>query len=135
MRAAIRPLGQRLRAVRTAEVIWPIVVEASTIFGAVGLKLRLGANDSGAVQLSSGQGFEDPPAVVPGPLFRAQFSIPGGKPAERALELAWSDDRKEIDRDTEIAVDIFCEYLADAIDATKGAGVTESGPLRARPPA
>ena len=136
MRAAIRPLGQRLRSVRATEDIWPIVVEASTIFGAVGVSLRLGASKSGTLQLSSGQGFgSDSPTTVGGPFFRAQFSIPGGKPSERVLELGWSDDRKEIDRDTEIAVDIFCEYLADAIDASKGAGATESAPVRARPPA
>jgi UDP-GlcNAc:undecaprenyl-phosphate GlcNAc-1-phosphate transferase len=115
MRAGIRPLGQRLRTVRTTDEIWPIVVEASTIFGAVGVGVRLVAGNSGPPQWAFGQGLENPPAA--GQLFRAQFSVPGAKPLERVLELAWSDERKEIDRDTEIAVDIFCEYLADAIDA------------------
>jgi UDP-GlcNAc:undecaprenyl-phosphate/decaprenyl-phosphate GlcNAc-1-phosphate transferase len=135
MRAAIRPLGQRLRLVRRTEDIWPIVVEASTVFGAVGVGLRLGASKSGLTPVSLGQGFEDTPAA--GTLFRAQFSVPGGKAADRLLELGWSDERKEIDRDTEIAVDIFCEYLADALDATRklDAAATETPTVSARPPA
>ena len=39
-----------------------------------------------------------------------------GKPTDRILEVFWHDGRVEIDRDTEIAVDVFCEYLANAID-------------------
>jgi hypothetical protein len=35
------------------------------------------------------------------------------------LELAWADGRREIDRDTEIAIDIFCEYLGEAIELAK----------------
>jgi hypothetical protein len=50
--------------------------------------------------------------------YRGRFVVPGGK-AERTLELGWTDGRQEIDRDTEIAVDIFCEYLGDALDAAK----------------
>jgi UDP-GlcNAc:undecaprenyl-phosphate/decaprenyl-phosphate GlcNAc-1-phosphate transferase len=135
MRAAIRPLGQRLRSVRATDDIWPIVVEASAIFGAVGVSLRIGANNSGVTALAFEQGLED--RLADGPFFRAQFSVPGGKPPERLFELGWSDERKEIDRDTEIAVDIFCEYLADAIDATKSADAPPgeaSSPASARRP-
>ena len=32
------------------------------------------------------------------------------------LELAWPDGRREVDRDTEIAIDIFCEHLGDALE-------------------
>jgi len=119
MRAGIRPLGQRLRKVRVTADIWPIVVEASTVFGAVGVGFRIVTGSPDAAQWAFAQGLEDPPAV--GRLFRAQFSVPGGsKPLERVLELGWNDDRKEIDRDTEIAIDIFCEYLADTIDEIGG---------------
>jgi hypothetical protein len=38
--------------------------------------------------------------------------LPGGT---CALELGWRDGRREIERDIEIAIDIFCEHLADAI--------------------
>jgi UDP-GlcNAc:undecaprenyl-phosphate/decaprenyl-phosphate GlcNAc-1-phosphate transferase len=53
--------------------------------------------------------------TVPATL-RAQFVVPGGKAAEHVLELAWGDGRREIDRDTEIAIDMLCEYLAEAFE-------------------
>ena len=55
--------------------------------------------------------------------------MPSGKATERVLELGWSDGRQEIDRDTEIAVDIFCEYLGEALDIARStAGVGSSAP-------
>ena len=51
--------------------------------------------------------------------FRSRFLVPGGKTPEYLLELAWQDGRQEIDRDTEIAIDIFCEYLGDAFETVK----------------
>jgi hypothetical protein len=62
--------------------------------------------------------FDGTPADATTEPFRGRFVVPGGK-AERALELGWTDGRDEVDRDTEIAVDIFCEYLGDALDALK----------------
>jgi UDP-GlcNAc:undecaprenyl-phosphate GlcNAc-1-phosphate transferase len=137
MRAAVRPLGQRLRATRTADAIWPVIIEAAAVFGAVGVSLRLNGGSGEAGKVSLKHGLDPTPSDGEQPIFRAQFSIPGGKPLDRLLELGWNDDRKEVDRDTEIAVDIFCEYLADAIDATASTGPptdqTASSP--ARPPA
>ncbi|HVZ71750.1 MAG TPA: MraY family glycosyltransferase [Polyangia bacterium] len=117
LRAQVRPLGRRLRDVRASEELWTIVSEAGVVFGAVGIRVGLdGAPTSEDTPTAFVQ--MPPPAEATAPeLFRARFVIPGGK--ERMLELAWRDGRREIDRDTEIAVDIFCEYLGEAFDVLK----------------
>jgi UDP-GlcNAc:undecaprenyl-phosphate GlcNAc-1-phosphate transferase len=119
LRAAVRPFSQRLRRTKTLEEIWPIVTEAIPIFGAVGISLRLGASvdgNSGNLFSSGLDGLGTGSNV-----FKAQFvvPVPGGKATEQLLELVWCDGRREIDRDTEIAVDILCEYLGDAFEAVK----------------
>jgi UDP-GlcNAc:undecaprenyl-phosphate GlcNAc-1-phosphate transferase len=134
MRAAIRPLGQRLRAVHSLNDVWPIVIEASGVFGAVAVSLRLNGLGSPDAPVSFDHGVDQLSSL--GSPVKAQFSIPGGKPMDRLLELSWIDDRKEVDRDTEIAVDIFCEYLADVVDAVAArislADKSASAPARSR---
>jgi hypothetical protein len=130
LRAAVRPFSQRLRRTKTLEEIWPVVTEAISVFGAVGMNLRLGTavDGNGGNLFSSGLDGLGTGSNV----FRAQFvvPVPGGKATEQLLELVWCDGRREVDRDTEIAVDILCEYLGDAFEAVKesGASATPSPP-------
>jgi UDP-GlcNAc:undecaprenyl-phosphate/decaprenyl-phosphate GlcNAc-1-phosphate transferase len=117
LRTAIRGLGQRLRVVRDVDEIWPIAVEAMTTLGAstVSIRARLGVEDTGSVLFEHGSAEEPDPRVL-----RSQFAITGGgKSAELGLELGWSDGRQQLDRDTEGAVDILCEYLNDAFEASR----------------
>jgi UDP-GlcNAc:undecaprenyl-phosphate GlcNAc-1-phosphate transferase len=106
LRAAARPLGQRLRQVRKLDEVWAIVTEAAAVFGAATVSV-------GELTHRLQGGDDDGPA-----LFQARFVIPG---SENTLELGWLDGRREVDRDTEIAVDIFCESLADAFENVKAA--------------
>jgi UDP-GlcNAc:undecaprenyl-phosphate GlcNAc-1-phosphate transferase len=130
LRAAVRPFSQRLRRTKTLEEIWPVVTEAISVFGAVGMNLRLGTavDGNGGNLFSSGLDGLGTGSNV----FRAQFvvPVPGGKATEQLLELVWCDGRREVDRDTEIAVDILCAYLGDAFEAVKesGASATPSPP-------
>lgn len=115
LRSAVRPLGQRLRAARSAEEICELAKESLSIFGAVGVRVSMpGSTESELARFSFG--FDTLASDVG--LFRAEFAIPGGKNGERILELGWTDGRRELDRDTEIAIDVLCEYLGDAIEAT-----------------
>ena len=126
LRAAIRPLGRRLQRITRIGEISPIIVEAAGVFGAVEMNLRVGS-ESVAFAAS---GSDEPPTGEPEP-FQSQFMVPGGKTIdERALDVKWHDGRREIDRDTEIAIDILCEYIANALD-----GLHESQPPKASPPA
>jgi UDP-GlcNAc:undecaprenyl-phosphate GlcNAc-1-phosphate transferase len=124
LRAQVRPLGRRLRDVSSAEEVWVIVSEAVSIFSAVGV--RVGLSLEGTAEDTPTAFVQMPPPAEAGApeLFRARFVVPGGK--ERALELAWRDGRREVDRDTEIAIEFFCEYLAEAFDALKGRGAAAS---------
>ena len=103
LRAAARPLGQRLRQVRTLEEVWATVAEACMVFGAV--TVRLGPSPAFSHE-------REQTTVGPDQLFEARFALPS---SPCTLELGWRDGRNEIDRDTEIAVDIFCEHLAEAL--------------------
>ncbi|HVX96945.1 MAG TPA: MraY family glycosyltransferase [Polyangia bacterium] len=103
LRAAARPLGQRLRQVRSVEEAWAVVSEAGVVFGAAAI--RIGPSPSFS------QEFEQT-IVGPDHLCEARFLLTG---SNCALEISWKDGRREIGRDTEIAVEIFCEHLADAL--------------------
>jgi UDP-GlcNAc:undecaprenyl-phosphate GlcNAc-1-phosphate transferase len=116
--AAVRPLGRRLRHIRTADEVWPLIVEVAGIVGATQVRLSIDAATDGIDRKSTvfshgfGEGHES------GQTFH--FSVPGSKARERTLELGWAEERSEIDRDTEIAVDIFCEYLGESLDLLEG---------------
>ena len=90
---------------------------AAEVVNAVAIELRLEEPGPGELKppaFSAGPPMSDP-SVFPYP-----FTIPGGGRANpRTLLLGWIDGRSEIDRDTEIAVEIFCDYLGEAMDATE----------------
>jgi UDP-GlcNAc:undecaprenyl-phosphate GlcNAc-1-phosphate transferase len=114
MLAAVRPLGKKVRQLRSPEEMWPVVMEAASSVGAVRVRLRVeavGVGDS----LTFAHGFPDSDDTA----HAFRFVVPGGKSFERLLELGWSDERQEIDRDTEIAVEIFCEYLGESLDSAR----------------
>jgi UDP-GlcNAc:undecaprenyl-phosphate/decaprenyl-phosphate GlcNAc-1-phosphate transferase len=111
LRAAVRPIGRRLQQVRSMDEIVPIIHEATTVFGAATMTVRASPDDPAGVLAHP---VADDTAIG---AFRGQFIVPGGKVTDRILEVFWHDGRVEVDRDTEIAVDVFCEYLANAIDA------------------
>jgi UDP-GlcNAc:undecaprenyl-phosphate/decaprenyl-phosphate GlcNAc-1-phosphate transferase len=117
LRAAARPLGQRLRQVRTLDETWAVLAEAGVVFGAVAVRLGPSPAFSHEYEQTS---------IGPDELFEARFALPG---SPCALELGWRDGRKSIDRDTEIAVDIFCEHLADALARVTPAAAAERRPV------
>jgi UDP-GlcNAc:undecaprenyl-phosphate GlcNAc-1-phosphate transferase len=125
LRAALRPLGRKLRQLRALDEMWPIIIEAGTILGAVSVSLRVdapGASDAKTptpTTLAHGPGDQEAEGLL-----RLRFAVPGGKSADRTLELGWTDGRQEIDSDMEIAVDIFCEYLGEALDLSRPLAVS-----------
>jgi hypothetical protein len=116
MLAAVRPLGRGLRGLQTVEEMWPAVIAAAAAVGARAVTLRMkGDAAAEAARPELSHLFEG--VTEAAEVFRSQFSVPTGKRQECQLELGWIDGRTEIDRDTEIAVDVFCEYLGDALDS------------------
>jgi UDP-GlcNAc:undecaprenyl-phosphate GlcNAc-1-phosphate transferase len=131
LRAALRPLGRRLRQLHTLEEMWPIVIEASAILGATAASLHVD------LPRTPNRTTPTPTTFTHGPIdeemLRVRFGVPGGKATERVLELGWADGRKEISRDTEIAVDIFCEYLGEALELSRPPEVSGLRPPRNAP--
>jgi UDP-GlcNAc:undecaprenyl-phosphate GlcNAc-1-phosphate transferase len=125
LRAAVRPLAEQLRQAAGAEEIWETVRTASsTVFEASGVRLHLAAKDSGSDSstaiFSSGfgedpcAGGEEPEEAASDNLFRARFNLIGEKQDDGVVEFGWRDGRSEIDRDLEIAIELFCAYVAEA---------------------
>jgi hypothetical protein len=115
--------------------MWPLVVEAAKVLGAVSvtLKTELPAIITG----DSGPTFShtSPETEPAGTVFRAEFAVPGGiKTVERVLSLGWVDGRDGLDRDTEIAAEVFCEHLGEALDSVKGSTALRLPVPRALPP-
>ena len=107
--------------------IWPLVVEAAKVSRRGRATLQRRRPDC--------TGDRPPPRSATrterthrSRLFVSSSSSRAPRPAERTLELGWRDGRREIDRDTEIALEIFCEYLGEALDAAR-----EPAPQRRRP--
>ena len=57
-------------------------------------------------------GFDEAPATV----LRARFSLLGERPDDGRLELGFTDGRRTVDRDTEIAVELLCEHVHAAVE-------------------
>jgi hypothetical protein len=120
MRAAVRDLGKRVERIRRLDEMWPIVIETVGLFGATSARLVLEpAPGSDVPPTTFSHGPSSEPADEPSNVFRYQFVVPASKGRDRTLELGWTDGRQHVDRDTEIAVDVFCEFLATGLDAVK----------------
>jgi UDP-GlcNAc:undecaprenyl-phosphate GlcNAc-1-phosphate transferase len=124
MRGALRPLGLRLKQLRAADEMWPLVIEAAKALGAstVDLRIDLLGSATPASTATYSHGSPDDASTIS---FRFEFIVPGSKNADRILVLGWGDGRTVIDRDTEIAAEIFCEHLGEALDMATSANSAE----------
>jgi UDP-GlcNAc:undecaprenyl-phosphate GlcNAc-1-phosphate transferase len=118
LRAALRPLGRKVRKLRTLDEVWLVVVEATKILNASTASLNVRAGAGRAAQTPTSLSYEME-GTNPSGTFRFSFVVPGSRTVERTLDLGWNDGRREMDRDTEIAIDVFCEYLGEGLDAVR----------------
>lgn len=109
LRAAARSAGQALARATTLEEAWEAVRAASMGFGASAVALSVVA---GGGRRAFSEGFDE---AGPG-LLRARYGLVMERPDDDTVELGWSDGRTEVDRDTEIAVELLCDHLATAVE-------------------
>jgi UDP-GlcNAc:undecaprenyl-phosphate GlcNAc-1-phosphate transferase len=139
LRAAVRPFVERLRGAADQEEIWDVVRDVVPVFEASFVSLELsGANGDGR----NGEGrppvlFSTSPAVeqdetTPTGSFRARFNLVGIRRDEGYVELGWSDAREKLDRDIEVAIELFCDYIVDAFERIR-LHPRASGGHRSRP--
>jgi hypothetical protein len=112
--------------------MWPLIIDAAKALGAVAATLRVDVPEmpetATPLTLTHAAPDQASPAYAP---FTFTFTVPSAKAAERTLELVWFDGRTEIDRDTEIAAEVFCEHLGEALDLARAAA--NPRPSAARP--
>jgi UDP-GlcNAc:undecaprenyl-phosphate GlcNAc-1-phosphate transferase len=121
LRAAVRPFADRLRRALSPEDVWDVVREVSPVFEASSVTLQLSSTSDGGepatVVFSHG-----PPVLddrTPSVCFRARFSLVGVRRDEGHLEFGWHDARTELDRDTEIAIELLSDYVAEACEKVR----------------
>jgi UDP-GlcNAc:undecaprenyl-phosphate GlcNAc-1-phosphate transferase len=116
LRAAVRPFGERVRQAANADELWEIVREAAPVFDATCVSLQLArtlGRERDVIVFSHGfpPGDERSSAI-----FRARFNLVGVKQDDGVVELGWQDGRSTVDRDVEIAIELFCDHVAGAYD-------------------
>jgi UDP-GlcNAc:undecaprenyl-phosphate/decaprenyl-phosphate GlcNAc-1-phosphate transferase len=134
MRTAVRPFAERLRQAASPTEIWEAVRDLGDLFGASGVALHLGEaslsssatpgddGDRRQVTFSAGLGNTTPlperasTFVPPKPLFRARFGLVGIRHDDGLIELGWDDGRTELDRDTELSIELFCDHVSSAYE-------------------
>ena len=118
LRAAIREVGEGIRAAQGLPEVWEWVKAAAPALGASCIALevvqRQGVERS-AMQRSLG--FDE----VGPELFRARYSLLGERPDEGSIDIGWTDGRAVVDRDTEIAIELLCEHVLAALNRIEGA--------------
>ncbi len=111
VRAAIRRVGEALRLAASLSDVWIATWPAARALGASAIALRLGASGAGEAAAFA-DGFDDA-----GPeLFRVRFGVVPERPDANVLELGFSDGRRGLDRDTEIAVELLCDHVCGALE-------------------
>lgn len=112
LRAAVRRVAEHLRAAQTHWEVWTALQFAAAPLGASAIALRLPAETAESEPEDFELGFEP----VSRRMFRVHYGLVVEHPGHRQIELGWTDGRKAIDRDTEIAIEILCEHLSDALE-------------------
>jgi len=116
LRAAVRRIGESLRAASTPDAVWCALRDAAAPLGASAVALHLGrlAGQAGAGPWSIGFAAGDG-ADVPG-LLRARYGLLVERPGDDHIDFGWTDGRQHIDRGTEIAIELLCDHTAVALD-------------------
>ena len=112
--SVVHRVGESLRLAWTREEVWGAVRSVAEALGASAAALRLAADEDEGEDFSSG--FDDAERE----LFVARFGV--GDERTRTgdvVELGWDDGRMQVDRDTEIAVELLCEHVAGALERVR----------------
>ena len=113
LRDGLRHVAQRLRRATRAADVWESVKDAASRLGARGVALELGsASESGSMHF--GCSIDAAPPGPPGHL-RSRHSLLGERRDSSHIDFAWDHGRESIDRDTEIAVELLCMHVKDAV--------------------
>jgi UDP-GlcNAc:undecaprenyl-phosphate GlcNAc-1-phosphate transferase len=113
LRRAVRELGERLRKTGEPVEVWDLVKAMAPVFGAECVGLSVVEHNPGGESTTTfySMGFDDQ-----GTIFRARFSLLGERIEDGVIELGWRDGRTQVDRDTEIALELLCDHVSAALE-------------------
>ncbi len=106
LRAAVRRLGECLRAAPDVSAVWGCIRDAAAPLGASAIGLRLGDEEERA------HGF----VGAAHELLRARYGLLPERPGYSCLDIGWTDGRVTVDRDTEIAIELLCDHVSAALE-------------------
>jgi UDP-GlcNAc:undecaprenyl-phosphate GlcNAc-1-phosphate transferase len=110
-RRVIREAGERLRNARGVADLLESLQAVGPALGARCIWLHL---DAGGIN-----GDRNPlrygPVAQSYPPFRTIHGILGERPGAGSIEVAWSEGRTSLDRDSEIAIELLCDHVAAAL--------------------
>lgn len=104
-------VAAQLRHAETIHEVWVAMRFAAAPLGASAIALRLPEG-----RPSEPWSYESARFAERSRALRARFSLAVERPGERCIELGWSDGRTHVDRDTELAVELLCRHVADAVE-------------------
>lgn len=114
-RAAMRRVGAGLRGATGLPEVWTAVRIAARALGADAVSLALGEGPGAEVHTSvAGDATAE--------RFRARFALGQIPVGGDHVELGWSDGRRRIDRDTEIAIEMLCDQVSVALERIRDPG-------------
>ncbi|MEI7705818.1 MAG: MraY family glycosyltransferase [Deltaproteobacteria bacterium] len=112
MRSVVRAAGEELRRAQNPEEIWAVVLGVFREFHACCASLTVVVRNGTTRTFTFSWGFEE----APPDMLRVRFSLLGERPDEGRLEFGFSDGRRNMDRDTEIAIELLCEHVHAAVE-------------------
>jgi UDP-GlcNAc:undecaprenyl-phosphate GlcNAc-1-phosphate transferase len=129
-RVVMRTIAAQLSEAASAGEVWEAVRRAAGVVGAAGVALELaGRGPDGARVVDL---FEHGTPQTASALVTRHAPL-GGRPRGGAIALVWPEGRASIDRDSEIAIEMFCEDVGEAlqrVEDTPAALVAASGELQ-----
>ena len=117
VRAKLRSTEDRLRCALTLPDVWESVKVVVPVLGATCATLAIVERDGDTKRTEFSFGFDQ----ASPDLFVARYSLRGERPGDSGLELGWEDGRTTVDRDTEIAVELLCEHVYNALQGIAAA--------------
>jgi UDP-GlcNAc:undecaprenyl-phosphate GlcNAc-1-phosphate transferase len=107
MQAAVRHAVAAIRRAESPDALWAALRQGAGALGASAMALRAAALRGSEWS----EGFDERSADA----LRARFGLSPGGSDQDHLELAWSDGRASVDRDTEVAVELLCGHVSVAL--------------------
>jgi UDP-GlcNAc:undecaprenyl-phosphate GlcNAc-1-phosphate transferase len=110
LRASVRTAGAALGKAASLDDAWTALRVAAEGLGAAAVALSVAL--PGGARRDFAEGFDG----ADGELLRARYGLVMERPDDDTVELGWSDGRTEVDRDTEIAVELLCDHLSTSVE-------------------